>query len=260
MRGPMDFGGWVRRYRQEDPRGERDAVRLVCFPHAGAGASCFFPLARILPSEIGVLGVQYPGRQDRYREPCIESIPLLADRIHEALLPLLDRPFALFGHSMGGLLAFEVARRCESDGNARPSWVCVSGRRAPSTHRDEWIHLEDDAGLVREMLTVGGTDRRLIEDPDLLTLMLSAVRSDYRAVETYSITAGPPLTCPMTVLTGKDDPKVTVSEAQEWAAFTTGGFTLRVFPGGHFFIDDCRAEVAGVITDALRSSRLDYAG
>ena len=252
-------GLWVRRYGQDAERSEQAAVRLICFPHAGAGAGTFRPLARTAPPGIDVLGVQYPGRQDRYREPCVDSIPLLADRIHEALIPALDRPFGLFGHSMGALLAFEVARRCESGGGARPSWLCVSGRRAPSTYRDERMHLEDDAGLVREILTVGGTDRRLFEEPEMLAFVLPTVRSDYRAVETYAFAPGPPLTCPITALTGKDDPKVTVPEAQQWAAFTTGGFTLRVFPGGHFFIDEHRTEITGIIADALREPSLDPA-
>lgn len=271
--GTTDSGLWVRRYglpgneqaerQQAEQAGKHEltergkaygeqAVRLVCFPHAGGSASYFHPLSRSLAPAIDVLAVQYPGRQDRYREPCIDDIPRLADRIYQALLPFLDRPFAFFGHSMGAILAFEVARRCESAMTAWPSRLFVSGRRAPSRHRDEKVHLADDAGLVRELLAVGGTDRRLAADPELLATVLPAVRSDYRAAETYVFAPGPPLTCPITAFTGESDPKATVAEVRDWRAHSTGGFTLRVFPGGHFFIEEYRDDIAEIITGTLR--------
>jgi pyochelin biosynthesis protein PchC len=246
---------WARRYgRDERYDGRSAAVRLVCFPHAGASASTYFPLAAALPAGIDVLGVQYPGRQDRFREPCVESITVLAERVHRALRPLLDRPFAFFGHSMGAMLAHEVARLAAADGGPQPSWLGLSGRRAPSVGRDERLDLDDDAVLVREILRTGGTDRRVVEDPELLALLLPAVRADYRAVASYTHVPGPPLSVPVTVFTGEDDPKVTVAEADAWSAFTTGGFDLRVFPGGHFFLHDDgpRAEVARIVAEALR--------
>ncbi|MEV6758133.1 alpha/beta fold hydrolase [Streptomyces sp. NPDC051214] len=256
MSGPAHHSGlWIRSYQQagntSEKQAEKQAVRLVCFPHAGGSASYFYPLSRALTPAIDVLAVQYPGRQDRYREPCVDDIHRLADHIYEALLPCLDRPFAFFGHSMGALLAFEVARRCEAAMTAWPSRLFVSGRRAPSRHRDERVHLADDAGLVRELLTVGGTDQRLAADPELLATVLPAVRSDYRAAETYAFTPGPPLTCPITALTGGSDPKASVAEVRDWRAHSAGGFTLRVFPGGHFFIEECRDDIVEIITDSL---------
>lgn len=104
-------------------------VRLVCLPHAGGSASFYFPLARALSPKIEVLAVQYPGRQDRHAEPCVQNIEDMADRIAEALGPWTDRPYALFGHSMGAMVGFEVARRMEASGKG-PLELFVSGRQA----------------------------------------------------------------------------------------------------------------------------------
>ncbi|MGW0537767.1 thioesterase II family protein [Streptomyces sp. NPDC003032] len=239
---------WVRRCRPA----ATDAPRLVCFPHAGGSATYYYPLAAALAPEIDVLVIQYPGRQDRHREPCVDDLHRLTDHLHEVLAPCLDRPFVFYGHSMGAVLAFEVARRCEGGARLWPAHLVVSGRRAPSRHRHETTHLQDDAGLIKELVAAGGTDRRLTEDAEFLASVLPAVRSDYRAVETYTYRPGPPLTCPVTVLTGTADPKVTLDEARAWRGHGSGEFALRTFTGGHFFIEEHRDAVAGVLADTLR--------
>jgi len=233
---------WLRRF-QEAPDAE---ARLVCLPHAGGSASWFFPMAKALAPDLEVLSVQYPGRQERRLEPCRGSVAELADELVDLVAALADKPLALFGHSLGATVAFELIRRLEARGVV-PEVFFASGRRAPSTVRAESVHLRDDAGIIAEILSLGGSDARLLEDPDIAEMVLPAVRGDYRAAETYRYADGPPLSCPVVVLTGDSDPKVSPHEAAAWAGHTSGRFELHSFPGGHFYLNDQAPQVLDVI-------------
>ncbi|MFE3197659.1 thioesterase II family protein [Embleya sp. NPDC055664] len=236
---------WIRRFH---PAADR-VPRLVALPHAGGSASFWFPLSAALKERVEVLGVQYPGRQDRRAEPLIEDIETLAERITEALDPWLDEqlPLILFGHSMGAVLGFEVARRLRIP----PAALIASGRRAPDRQRDERVHLLDDAGLAAELRSMSGTDASLLANDEVLRMVLPALRADYRAIETYRCTPGAPLECPITVLIGDRDPKVTLDEATAWRDHTNGTFALHTFTGGHFYLTDHQAAVTARIADAI---------
>lgn len=238
---------WIRRYRPAPGA----AIRLVCLPHAGGSASFFLPVSAALSPAIDVLAVQYPGRQDRLREPMIDDLGDLADAVVTALTPWLDRPFAFFGHSMGATLAFEVTRRLEQGAGPAPLHLFASGRRAPSRHRDENVHLGGDDRIIAELTELSGTDTRVLGEEEMLRMVLPAIRNDYRATETYRYRPGPPLSCPITVLTGDADPKTSLEEAEAWRDHTTGPFDLRVYPGGHFYLADHQSEVLDAITDRL---------
>lgn len=244
---PAEYDLWIRRFHQVP-----DAkVRLLCLPHAGGSASFYFPVSTALSPQIEVLAVQYPGRQDRRSEPSIGTVAELADRIHRVLgLVADDRPLAIFGHSMGAVLGFEVARRLEADGRA-PAALFASGRRGPATHRDESVHLRDDDGLVAELKSLSGTNTALLGDEEILRMILPAIRNDYRAIETYRRPEGGPLSTPITAMIGDDDVKSSVEEAKAWAEETTGDFALRVFPGGHFYLAAHQKAVLADITDRL---------
>ena len=232
---------------------ERGGPRLICFPHAGGAASYFRPLAAHLPA-FEAVGVLYPGRQDRYAEPCLEDIGALADEVTAALKPWLeDRPAVFFGHSMGSVLAFEVAQRLQAGGGAMPLGLLVSGRRAPSRHRHEDIHTRGDQALLAEIQKLNGTAAALFDDDELVQLILPATRADYKAIETYRYTPGPRLDRPITALTGESDPRVTIDEAQDWELHTSGAFELRVFPGGHFYLGDDWTVVARAISESIQA-------
>ncbi|WP_030293827.1 thioesterase II family protein [Streptomyces katrae] len=241
------FEKWVRRTHPA-PDSE---VRLVCLPHAGGSASFYFPLSKALAPAVEVLAIQYPGRQDRRHEPNIPSIPDLADQIFAAVRHLDDLPLALFGHSMGAVLAYELALRMQDAGLPSPVRFFASGRRAPSRYRDDVVHLGSDAQMVAELRKLSGTDAAMLADPELLEMIMPAIRSDYRAVETYRYEPGRKLDCPVTVLTGDSDHRVSIDEAASWEAHTTGPTELHVFPGGHFFLADQNEAVTGLVAERL---------
>jgi len=240
---------WIRRFH---PAPEA-ATRLVCLPHAGGSASFYFPVSRALAPAIDVLAVQYPGRQDRRTEPCLDDIADLADEVTERLLPWTDRPLAIFGHSMGATLAFEVALRLEQRDITLQA-LFASGRRAPSRHREETAHLYDDAALVREIKALNGTESQTLDDEEMLRAVLPAIRSDYRAAETYRYQPGPPLNCPVYAMIGESDPKVSIDEARSWVDHTMGSFELQTYPGGHFYLNAQAPRVIAAISQAVSAT------
>ncbi|MQY25796.1 thioesterase II family protein [Nocardia aurantia] len=243
----MISGPWLRRL----PPGDGSAAaRLICFPHAGGAATTFLPLARLLAPRVEVVGVQNPGRQERYAEPRLESIAALADGVLPSVRAAADRPTVLFGHSMGAIQAFEVVRRLEAEGRSVAA-LFVSARRAPARWRAETVHRRPDAGLVSEMRLLGGTDGRIFDDEELARMYLPVVRSDYTAVETYRCEPGARVACPIVAVTGDRDPRVPVTDVREWAGHTTAGFRIRVFPGGHFYLTDHAAAVAALVEEVL---------
>lgn len=212
------------------------SVRLVCLPHAGGSASFFFPVSRALAPRVEVLAVQYPARQQRLREPGIDNIPEYADQIFAVLAELDDKPLALFGHSMGAILAYEIALRMQQAGRPAPVRLFASGRRAPSRYRAGRIHEGTDAQVVAELKRLGGPNPALLADPEMLELILPAVRSDYTAIERYRHEPGRRLDCPITAVIGDSDPRVSDDEARAWADHTTGSFDLKTFAGDHFYL------------------------
>ena len=237
---------WIRRYAPAPDA----SVRLVCLPHAGGSAAFYTKLARALGPDVDTLAVQYPGRLDRRHDPLVKDMAELADRLVAELVPWTDRGIALFGHSLGAVLGFEVARRLEAMGRT-PLTLFVSGRNAPSRHRREFSHLLDDKALIEQVKALGGTDPRVFEHEELVQLALPVIRADYEAVDGYRYEPGPLLSCPVTVLNGTDDPKVSPEDTDAWREHTTGDFDSVVFPGRHFYLVDRHAEVTDAITRRL---------
>jgi pyochelin biosynthetic protein PchC len=233
---------WIRRFNPAP--GAR--AQLVCLPHAGGSASYFVAMSKALSPKVDVLAVQYPGRQDRRLQPCLESVGEMADQLIDVVRSRADRPITLFGHSMGASVGYELAVRMEAAGIV-PTALFVSGRRAPSRHRNERAHTLPDAQLVAEVKALAGAGSALLDDVEIQQLVLPSIRSDYRAAETYTWTPGPMLTCPIFSFTGADDPKVALDEARAWSEHTSGKFEFRVFPGGHFYLDGHTPEVAAAI-------------
>ncbi|MFJ7152234.1 thioesterase II family protein [Streptomyces sp. NPDC100445] len=225
------------------------ATRLVCCPHAGASASAFGPLARALPGHIEALSVQYPGRQGGPGYRGFTDIGELADGIAARLRPWCDRPFAVLGHSMGSVVAFELTRRLEAAGTP-PVRLFVSGRRSPSDGLG--VHVpQGDAEIVEELRALGAVPAKLLDKPKYRESILTVVRNDYRANSGYLAPPDATVRCPVTFLLSDADPYVDAAAAEAWGSHTTGGLTVATFPGGHFFLNERLTEVAEAVTTAL---------
>ncbi|MFD8785511.1 thioesterase II family protein [Kitasatospora sp. NPDC059599] len=238
---------WFRRFNPSDSA----PARVVIFPHAGGSASYYLEYANALAPHADVLAVQYPGRQNRFLEPTISSVDELADELFRELQDWTDRPFLFFGHSMGAAVAFETARRFERNGVKGPERLFVSAGRAPSLPRDSEVHTLPDDELFAEIVELGGTDERILDIPALKELILPALRADYTAIETYRCARDATVSVPITGLVGETDPNATVEQVGQWDRHTTGGFDLRVFPGGHFYLADRIAEVVQLVVSRL---------
>jgi medium-chain acyl-[acyl-carrier-protein] hydrolase len=223
--------------------------RLVCFPHAGGGASSFFPWSRELahiPVEVATL--KLPGREARLREPLIEDLPTLVAHIDEALEALDDsRPAVWFGHSSGSRIAFEVARRRRAGGRSLPVHLFVSGAPAPDVVRSTpTLHriTSDDEFLHAVATAYGGVPAAVLAHQELRALVAPALRADLKMHERYVYTDAPPLPFPITAFGGSADTSVSEGWLRGWGRHTAATFEWEMFDGDHFYLHEGRARSA----------------
>lgn len=214
------------------------AFRLFCYPFAGGTARTFASWSRRLGPDVEVVALQPPGREARFREPAFEELePLLADLI-PVLAPRLDVSFGVYGHSLGSLVAFELARALRRAALPMPAALWLSGRRPVHLPR-RLPHPADlsDAELIEALTNSGSAIAGQSEE--LIRLVLPIVRRDLAILKSYRYVEEPPLSCPITALAGVADLEVTRDELERWSVHTTGPTRCRRFPGGHFyFLDD----------------------
>lgn len=234
-------------------RRPRVSARLFCFPWAGVAATVYRQWPAGLPDSLEVCGVQPPGRGNRLREAPVPSIADLVDALLPELLPQLDLPFAFFGHSMGAVLASEVTRALAARGGPLPRHLVVSGRRAPHVPSpDAPFHTWPDGAFLAEIQRrYGGIPPELMEQPDVLALLLPCMRADMTALEKYAPGPRPPMSVPITVFGGADDPLAPREHLEAWRAETTGPFRLREFPGGHFYLEPRRTDLLADLSATL---------
>jgi medium-chain acyl-[acyl-carrier-protein] hydrolase len=230
-------------------------LRLFCFPYAGIGASAYRPWAAELPPEIELCALQPPGRETRLREAALDDLDELVAAVGSEMLPLLDRPFAFFGHSMGACVAYELARRLARQGAPPPVRLFVSGRRAPGVPHTEppMSTLPDDAFIDEIQRRYNGIPEEVLQYPELVALLLPGLRADITALERHVHQPGEPLDCDLLALGGVGDPRVSPSELEAWRSETAGAFSLRLFPGGHFYLQSARQPLLDTLVGALRS-------
>ena len=236
------------------------ALRLVCLPFAGGAASLYRAWPKLLAPDIEVCPVELPGRGLRFGEPVLTDMPALCDHLAPAIERLLDRPLALFGHSMGALLAFEVAVRLEQRHGTAPVRLFVSGRPAPHLATPTSLHLADEQTLVTDVARLGTPDRIVFDDPDLRSLVLPALRDDYRLVETHAFDKSRRVGPDIVAYGGDRDPACRIGALRNWAELTAGGFRQRIFPGDHFYLAPCEPAVVADVAGDLEGAGLFAAG
>lgn len=252
MTTPQQLTAWVRCPRPSD----RAWARLFCLPFGGGGAAIFREWPRDLWPEIEVWHVQLPGREARHREPLLTRMDALVEPLAEAMLPALDRPYAIFGHSMGALVGFELARLLRRTGAPHPIQLFSSARRAPhvSDPRPPLHALPDDDLVAQLTQRYNGMPRAVLESPELLRMFVPVIRADLMLTETYVYTPEEPLVCPISAFGGLDDGAVTRDDLAAWGDQTRTSFTLRMLPGGHFFLQTLRPRLLSAIVADLKET------
>ncbi len=228
-------------------------VRLFCLPYAGSGAAVYRPWLAELPDAVELNVVQLPGRELRLREPPYKRMGALVAELAPAMAGLLDRPYLLFGHSMGALIAFELARALRRSGARPPDCLVVSGRRAPQLPDNEPpLHQLSDGAFVGAMVRrYNGIPRAILNEVELLRLFLPTLRADLELIETYEYAAETPLACPMIALGGQSDSRVSSADLLAWQAQTSADFRMRQLPGEHFYL---QAERAALVAEIVRGA------
>ena len=238
--------GWLRPSHGPVP----PTARLFCLPYAGAGSTVYRGWRRALAPEIDLVAVQPPGREDRLGEPPVETLAELVAGAADAVEPHLDLPFALYGHSLGALAAFELAHELAGRGTAQPSLLAVSGHRAPHLPRRVFLRDWSDDGLAAHLRKLGGPGGSLLTS-EYVALFLPAVRADFGIAYGYRYEPRPTLELPIQAFGGTEDRSVTPAELVGWSALTTGEFAATLLPGDHFFLHAHAAVLARAVSTRL---------
>jgi medium-chain acyl-[acyl-carrier-protein] hydrolase len=230
----------------------KDAVlRLFCFPYAGGGVTSFRTWPDYLPHNVELQALEMPGREAQLRLPSFVRAEPLVRATADAIKGHLDRPFAFFGHSMGALVSFELARLLRRENEPEPRALFVSGRRAPQLPPEPRTYDLPKDEFIQELRDIGGTPEEVLSHPELLNLLLPTLRADFELCQTYSYHDEPPLNCQFTAFGGLSDEYVPRDELDQWREQTTGQFQLRMFPGDHFFLHDSQALLLQMLSRGL---------
>lgn len=218
-------------------------LRLFCFPHAGGSGQVFHSWPRHLPSGVEMGAIQLPGRGPRLGEPHMKRLLPLSRILARELSPYLDRPFAFFGHSLGALLCFETARSLRRGKQPQPIHLLLSAAGAPHRRKgDESLSGLPRSALVEKLREFNGAPAEALQNDELLDLMLPTIRADFELCETYQFHSERPLECSMTIYGGLEDSGVDTGRLAAWSEMTSGASEMRMFPGGHFYINSSQTK------------------
>lgn len=251
MRQQTDAASW---FKIVPPRARRARWRLLCLPYAGGSAGVFRHWSRHLPADVEMVCVQYPGREERMRDPLPTSLQALAAALADAAAPWLgDLPYAVFGHSLGALTGFELARELRRRGAPSPRHLFVSGACGPwiNAHAESPRHLWPEQAFIEELERMNGTPPELLRDRELMRFLLPTLRHDLGLVDTYACRDEAPLPMPIDAIGGLDDGQVARHELAEWAHEAGAGFRMTMFAGDHFFLHPMAMLICDLIADHL---------
>jgi len=230
------------------------AIRLFCFPFAGGGPQTYYRWSQGLPSSVEVCPVQFPGRGSRLAERPLSHLSQLIQVLASGLAPELDKPFVFFGHSLGALLSFELARQLRRDSGPQPAHLFVSAGAAPQHRRSRPpIHSLPERAFLDEVRRLNGTPAQVLQTRELVDLIVPVLRADFALIETYSFRAEQPLDCPITVFGGRDDEFLSREDLEGWREHTGATFAMHMLPGDHFFINSAQALLLAVVRAKLES-------
>ena len=231
----------------------RARLRLFCFPYAGGSETVFRGWVEYLKPDIEVCTVQLPGRGTRIKEAPITQLSTLMRLLAPALLPHLDRPFAFFGHSLGSLVAFELARQLRREYAIEPLHLFLSGRGAPQIRHDRpAIHALPEPQFIQALRTLNGTPEGVLEHPDLLRLVIPILRADFEMSERYEFSAEAPIDSSISAFGGLQDYDVSLRQLEAWQVQTNASFSIRMFPGDHFFVHTAKVLLLDVLNKELK--------
>ncbi|MBY0494103.1 MAG: alpha/beta fold hydrolase [Cyanobacteria bacterium] len=234
------------------PRAE---VTLICFAYAGGNAMVFNTWPRQLPLTANVLAVQLPGHGARFRERPFDSVADVVPYVTSLIEPTIVGRVVFFGHSLGGLLAFETARRLRRLTGCGPTRLIVSGKRPPQIpDDDDSTRTMAQQEFIDHLRELNGTPPEVLGNPELLEILMPALRADFAMGETYRYVDEPPLACAITAIGGTDDPDVSAEQLDGWRDHTIGDFERRLLPGNHFFLHTAEDRLLEIIRAELRLS------
>jgi medium-chain acyl-[acyl-carrier-protein] hydrolase len=235
------------------PQNTDARMRLFCFPYAGGGSAVYRTWSDAVPPSLQICAVQLPGRENRLMEKPFSRMSDLIPAVVDAIRGHLDRPFAMFGHSMGALIAFELARALRRDGLPQPQHLFLSAHRAPHLpDRRPHIHALPSARFWRELQRLEGTPQEVLDHEELKELIEPTLRADFELCEVYAVAKDEPLDVPMTVFGGTEDPNVAADDLEPWRDYTRGAFRTRMFSGHHLFVQTRNREVVDEVLRDLR--------
>ena len=231
-------------------------MRLFFFPFAGGGPPAFIQWIKELPTHMEGMIAHYPGRGSRYQEPAINNLSILVEKLSHAMQTFFDKPFAFFGHSLGGLVAFELTRQLRHHNLPEPQVLLISACGAPHIPDSQPpIHQLPDAEFLEALKSINGIPSELQNNTEIIELSLPTLRADFQVIESYHYdSGGPPLNLPIRAYGGLDDPRVSRERLEGWASLTNAGFKSQYFPGDHFFINTVRESIIASITAELQSA------
>ncbi|HEV7602284.1 MAG TPA: alpha/beta fold hydrolase [Bradyrhizobium sp.] len=248
MRSTATSSPWLTETRHTG----RPKLRLFCLPYAGGGAAIYWPWPKEFPDTIEVRAVRLPGREQRSAEPPWTVATYVAAALATALLPLLDEPFAFFGHSMGAGIAYETARVLARDHGRTAVGFMASGSRAPQLpSRQSPLYRLPDERLLKELERLGGTPPSALKNSELMQLILPTLRADLQLAETYIAAQPSGLGCPVVAFGGTGDPQIHRSELEAWRPISNGDFCLHMIEGDHFFLNSNRERLISLAVSEL---------